>query len=397
MSKNPALYGTDLFGDPIKPTTLSGKLADSFVHPPESVLNTAREFWQNRKRQWIKLGIRGELGRFDNCLSFSDQSGNIDFYAQKRKLEKELGKKLTTEQATIELLARGAIQTVGGNKSERIAGKKSPRSIPGGGGPKSVMRDKAQRYTKAYQIQSWIKENDPTNAQGKQTGSSIFDPVLCELMYRWFCPPGGHIFDPFAGEATKGIVATYLGYDYTGIELRQEQVDANNVQARAIGVEPEWICADSAKIPDYVPKLEQFDFVWTSPPYYDLEIYSQSEKDGSAFETYDKFMAWYKKIFAACVRRMHPNRFLGVKVGEIRDERGAYRNFVGDNIRIFRELGLEYYNEIILITPRGSLPIRIPKQFQTSRKVGRTHQNVLLFWKGDCREIKNHFRDLKIQ
>jgi hypothetical protein len=22
------------------------------------------------------------------------------------------------------------------------------------------------------------------------SGTSVFDPVLCELAYRWFCPPG---------------------------------------------------------------------------------------------------------------------------------------------------------------------------------------------------------------
>ena len=31
------------------------------------------------------------------------------------------------------------------------------------------------------------------------SGTSIFDPVLCELVYRWFCPAGGAVLDPFAG------------------------------------------------------------------------------------------------------------------------------------------------------------------------------------------------------
>src|SRR5690348_7500784 len=60
-----------------------------------------------------------------------------------------------------------------------------------------------------------------------QTGTSIFDPVLCELSYRWFCPPGGKILDPFAGGSVRGIVASCLGFEYTGVELRAEQVAAN--------------------------------------------------------------------------------------------------------------------------------------------------------------------------
>ena len=62
------------------------------------------------------------------------------------------------------------------------------------------------------------------------TGTSIFDPVLCELNYRWFCPPGGVILDPFAGGSVRGIVASVLGYRYHGAELRGEQVEANRAQ-----------------------------------------------------------------------------------------------------------------------------------------------------------------------
>lgn len=56
----------------------------------------------------------------------------------------------------------------------------------------------------------------------KEEGTSIFDPVLTELIYNWFCPENGMILDPFAGGSVRGVVAHYLGYKYTGIELRQE-------------------------------------------------------------------------------------------------------------------------------------------------------------------------------
>ena len=62
----------------------------------------------------------------------------------------------------------------------------------------------------------------------------IFDPALCELMYRWFCPEGGSILDPFAGGSVRGIVANYLGYKYTGIDIRQEQIESNIEQGKEI-------------------------------------------------------------------------------------------------------------------------------------------------------------------
>ena len=39
------------------------------------------------------------------------------------------------------------------------------------------------------------------------SATSIFDPVLCELAYRWSCPQGGTIIDPFAGGSVRGVVA----------------------------------------------------------------------------------------------------------------------------------------------------------------------------------------------
>ena len=41
----------------------SPKLADRFGVPPFSVLDARQGYWQDRKRQWLGLGIQSELGR----------------------------------------------------------------------------------------------------------------------------------------------------------------------------------------------------------------------------------------------------------------------------------------------------------------------------------------------
>ena len=72
------------------------------------------------------------------------------------------------------------------------------------------------------------------SGRGAATGGSIFDPVLCEIAVRWFCPPGGAVLDPFAGGSVRGVVAGLLGRHYTGVDLRPGQVDANRVQWEAV-------------------------------------------------------------------------------------------------------------------------------------------------------------------
>jgi hypothetical protein len=48
------------------------------------------------------------------------------------------------------------------------------------------------------------------------------------------------------------------------------------------------------------------------------------------------------------------------------------------------DAGMSYYDEVILATMVGSLPIRAGKPFEVSRKIGKSHQNILIFVKGDA-------------
>ena len=332
------LYGEDLLKKSRDPKR--SILAKKFIVPPFTVLDARSGNWISRKRAWLKFGLTPREGRFD-----PDDFELIDGRAPGTAFNKNL-------------------DNFGTNLRDRY-------------NKKNAGVDEKQQH------------DDVT------TGMSGFDPVLCEAMFKWFCPPGGRILDPFGGEASKGIVAEVLGYKYTGVELRAEQVDINNEQAAQFGIKPTWIVGDSAQLRKVVKK-KNFDFVFTSPPYYDLEIFSKSDKDGSFFETYEQFMEWYRIIFKQCVRKMANNRFLVVKVGEVRDKKtGFYYNFVGDNIACFTGLGLQYYNELVLVTRGGSMPLRARNTFNKGlRKITKGHQNILVFFKGDLEGIRKEFPDL---
>ncbi|MBU6501221.1 SAM-dependent methyltransferase, partial [Patescibacteria group bacterium] len=88
----------------------------------------------------------------------------------------------------------------------------------------------------------------------------------------------------------------------------------------------------------------------------------------------------------SAVGKLRQNSYAAIVVGDFRDKAGHYRNFVSDTITAFLAAGCKLYNEAILITAVGSLPIRITKQFNSGRKMGKTHQNVLIFIKGDWRK-----------
>lgn len=225
---------------------------------------------------------------------------------------------------------------------------------------------------------------DNFDQAGQQiTGTSIFDPVLCELAYRWFCPPGGLVLDPFAGGSVRGIVAARLGYEYIGIDLSERQIAANREQAEAIcgDRQPVWHVGDAQDL-DRVIGAAQADFVFSCPPYADLEVYSDDPRDLSRMD-YADFLTAYRNIITKAAAALKPDRFACFVVGDVRDDRGFYRGFPWHTVQAFEDAGLRLYNEAVLVTAAGSLPIRVGRQFQASRKLGKTHQNVLVFAKGD--------------
>lgn len=225
-------------------------------------------------------------------------------------------------------------------------------------------------------------------------GTSIFDPVLCELGYRWFTPKTeSNIFDPFAGGSVRGIVAKVLGHNYTGIDLRAEQVSANYANAREIGLSDiNWICDDSLNIDHHI-KDESQDLLFTCPPYADLEVYSDDERDISNM-SYEEFAEVYSEILKRSARKLKDNRFAVVTISDVRDKKGFYQDLTGLTKRAFSKEGLYFYNDMILLNAVGSGSLRA-RRLMNNRKVTRMHQNVLVFYKGNPKNINQHFEVLE--
>ena len=363
----------DLFGDQVMPEQHGSKLGGDWDYPPFSVWNAREGWWQDRKRAWLSLGIKSELGRGGGATwgdSAEITSKGLNHYRDKART---FGQDLM--------------------RGEHVVGANNPKDFRKGdfqGGSPDTVRD-AGFYSRKRNLETELGREvsvdefrtiDPATEENTASGTSIFDPVVCELAYRWFCPPGGQIIDPFAGGSVRGIVASHLGRKYVGTELRREQVEANWLQLpTALDPKPDWRNADSRDIA-LVCFDVQADMVFSCPPYADLEVYSDDPADLSTL-SYDAFLEAYRHIVKETCSLLKDNRFACFVVGDVRDKKGNYRNFTGDTVEAFRSAGLHFYNEAILVTAVGSLPVRVGKQFAAGRKLGKTHQNVLVFVKGD--------------
>lgn len=253
----------------------------------------------------------------------------------------------------------------------------------------SIIKDKAQARADASCNMS------DTEKYGKAFTSdvSILDPVLSEIVCKWFAPNNCSCFDCFAGDTVFGYVSAYLGNTFTGIELRQEQADFNNNATK--GLNARYICDDGRNVLNHI-KEESQDLLFSCPPYFDLEVYSDNENDASNQDTYEDFYDILDTAFSNAIKALKENRFAVIVVGDIRDKKtGAYYNFPNDIINTFRKNGMILYNNIKILTPIGTAQIRAGKYMQY-RKTAHVYQDVLVFYKGNPKEIKSIFKEVEV-
>lgn len=260
---------------------------------------------------------------------------------------------------------------------------------------KTAVEQRLGRKIKAEEFEEKYLHINTEGGRLSDTGTSIFDPVLTETMISWFTAKEDFVIDPFAGGSVRGIVTCSLGRYYAGVDLRQEQIDANREQAEGMkpDIMPAWVCGDSMNIRELA--AGEYDFMLTCPPYGSLEVYSDDPADISnmADEDFDKT---YSEILARTVSMLKDDRFACVVVGNYRDKKGYLRDLVGITVRAMESAGMRYYNDFVLVTPIGSLPIRAGKAFQASRKMGRTHQYALVFVKGDPKKAAERLGEVEI-
>jgi len=319
-----ALHAAQDDAPPVQRPTLS----DRFGMPPTSVLRMSSGPWQERKRQWMRAGLASHTGRGLHLVRSDGAATDADFYGKKRAREARLGRELSHAEWS----------------------------------------------------EMWAAERLVSDSTA--SGTSTFDPVLAELVYRWWAPPAAHVYDPCAGGSVRGLVASSVGHQYTGVDIRAEQIEANLAQAAEwdSDPQPEWMLGDATEACPV--GTDWADLLFTCPPYADLERYSDDPRDLSTMD-YPDFVAGHRAMIRHGLDALRDDRFAVWVISDVRDRRGLYRGLVAETVAAFQSAGAALYNDLILSEPIGSQRLFAGKRLTTNRKVARVHQHVLVFVKGD--------------
>ena len=158
-------------------------------------------------------------------------------------------------------------------------------------------------------IQSTIKKNrknripanDIFECYRMNTGSiSIFKPSTAKYIYKKY--NATKVLDPTAGWGGRMLAAHVLDIQYTGFDTNinlKSAYDAMLVRLNDSNLSMRWqdcLSADWAGI--------DYDFVLTSPPYVNLELYPHMTPWQSATAFYQDF---FIPLFNKCVRYIRPN------------------------------------------------------------------------------------------
>lgn len=240
-------------------------------------------------------------------------------------------------------------------------------------------------WTVTKKLKEWVGDaGQSRELQGKAMAllgskytTSIFNPHLAQMIYSAYCEPVQRIYDGFAGGGTRGFVATAMGHSYTGVEIRQNEVDRLESRMIELGVKFDIHCADSQHYPI---EEEAYDFSLTCPPYYDLEVYSTQDGDMSNVASYEQFLSMLQNSMATTYKGLKRGALFVMVVGNFRDKKGNLRHFNGDVVRLGKEVGFVLHDELVFW---GASDIAYQRlgQFVANRRSVRVHEFIVIFKK----------------
>lgn len=235
---------------------------------------------------------------------------------------------------------------------------------------KELINDKSQ-------ARETLNSNRSDRRHGVNNGKcSVFNPQLAQMILAAYAPMNGKIYDPFGGGGTRGYIATKMGYDYTGVEIREEEYNRVLAQMKEWNLNFKFILADSVK---YRPN-ESFDFIYTCPPYYDLEVYSDMEDDLSNAPSYMEYLNMLQKVLKNCYDVLKRDSFAVFVVGNFRNKKGELEHLNGDLITKAKEVGFKLWDELIWMGASNVALTRCGK-FEKNRKSVRMHEYIIILKK----------------
>lgn len=211
------------------------------------------------------------------------------------------------------------------------------------------------------------------------TTISIFPPqVVCHVLNMYAIPTGvKRIFDPFTGGGTRAVITAMAGLKYTGIEIRQEEINGIQEVVDGMGVKSR-VDIRRGDARDTKLRANSHDMLFTCPPYWNLERYQGGPNDLSMCKTYDQFLDQIQKVVAESKRVLKPGSY-AIWVLGLHRHKGELLPLHHDITAIHYDAGFRLHEEVILYITNKQALSRAGTFEKGDRCLIRQHQYLMVY------------------
>jgi len=208
---------------------------------------------------------------------------------------------------------------------------------------------------------SWFVVNPRPRKKAQKNHPAKFPEELASRFVRFFTQPGAWVIDPFVGVGSTSIACSQLERNSVGIELMPEfvEIGLKALKATSSDTEHHLIVGDSTKIDSVLfehfgDDLPAFDFLITSPPYWNMlrksrggnetvhkereakglkQYYSDSNLDLGNINSYESYIESVGRVLDGVHPFLSDGAYLAIVVQNMRDVDGIMRPIAWDLAR----------------------------------------------------------------
>lgn len=184
---------------------------------------------------------------------------------------------------------------------------------------------------------------------------SNFKPMTAKSIYEKYCPENGLIYDFSCGWGGRmlGALTSEKNYTYVGVEPNTNTYNnLNKLGDHINSVSKKRFKIYKACSEDFSLKSNIFDFAFSSPPYFNLEIYS--DEDTQCYNKYSNISDWMqfyvKPTILNTYKMLKPNSYYAVNIANFKTGKTSV-SFVDEWLNFASEIGFKYIERVNMKLP----------------------------------------------
>ena len=223
-----------------------------------------------------------------------------------------------------------------------------------------------------------------TNFYNDKELLSEFNPGVAKNIISFWSDNEDNILDPFCGR-TRALVSYAMNRNYVGYEVSGDVVSYMNNKFDSLGCFSDNnfnvdIIHDDCLNIDKEFDGEQFDLIFTCPPYWNLEKYESCEGQLSDIKNYAVFMDALVERLNKAVKVLKKDKYMCIVVGDFR-RNTQYVTFHADLLERMRDNNSLKLHDVIVMQ---NMPFHTAAFYFGSKKkykyTAKAHE-YLLVWK----------------